>query len=143
MWNWKLMPIKYGSIILQLLLDGFKNKPFTLIGESRMKLYRCTDGIGWMDGSPGGPRYRAPYSARLADTFFTRPLLPEGSSLQVEILSVCPSSLQYFQYMVFKSSQNHVRPHISYIIGKRMTMTMTKTPTKTNTKTKTMTKTLC
>ena len=49
--------------------------------------------------------------------------------------------------MVFKSSQNHVRPHILYIIGKRMTsamtMTMTKTPTKTNTKTKTMTKTLC
>ena len=49
--------------------------------------------------------------------------------------------------MAFKSSQNHVRPHILYIIGKRMTsamtMTMTKTPTKTNTKTKTMTKTLC
>ena len=79
--------------------------------------------------------------------FFTRPLLPEGSSLQVEILSVClfvcPSSLQYFQYMAFKSSQNHVRPHILYIIGKRMTsattMTMTKTHTKTNTKTKTKT----
>merc|ERR1712037_539495 len=80
---------------------------------------------------------------------FTRPLLPEGSSLQVEILSVClfvcPSSLQYFQYMAFKSSQNHVRPHILYIIEKRMTsattMTMTKTHTKTNTKTKTKTNT--
>ena len=47
--------------------------------------------------------------------------------------------------MAFKSSQNHVRHHILYIIGKRMTsattMTMTKTHTKTNTKTKTKTKT--
>ena len=37
----------------------------------------------------------------------------------IDWLSVCPSSLQHFQYRAFKSSQNHVRPHISYIIGKR------------------------
>ena len=60
-------------------------------------------------------------------------------------LFVCPSSLQHFQSRAFKSSQNHVRTHTLYIIGKRltsaMTMTMTKTHTKTNTKTKTKTKT--
>ena len=40
---------------------------------------------------------------------------------EVEILShslfVCWSSHQYFQYMVFKSSQNRVRPHIWQEIG--------------------------
>ena len=44
--------------------------------------------------------------------------------VQVEILSVLsvgPSSLQHFQYRAFKSSQNHVRPHILYIIGNRRT----------------------
>ena len=70
---------------------------------------------------------------------FTRLLLLEGSSLQVEILSVClsviPSSLQHFQYKAFKSSQNHVRPHILYITGKRRTSAMTMTMTKTHTKT--------
>ena len=43
--------------------------------------------------------------------------------------------------MAFKSSQNHVRPHILYIIGKRMTSAMTMTMTKTHTKTNTETKT--
>ena len=32
-------------------------------------------------------------------------------------LSVCTSSLQHFQSRAFKSSQNHVRPNILYIIG--------------------------
>ena len=54
-------------------------------------------------------------------TVFTRPPLPEGSSLQVEILSIylfnCTSSLQNFRSMAFKSSQNDVRPHILYTIG--------------------------
>ena len=40
-------------------------------------------------------------------------------------LSVFPSSLWRFQYKAFKSSQNHVRPHILYIIGKRRTSAMT------------------
>ena len=43
---------------------------------------------------------------------------PEGSSLQVEILSLSVIALTF---PVFNLSQNHVRPHISYIIGKRMT----------------------
>ena len=56
-------------------------------------------------------------------TVTLKPLLLKESSLQVEILFVCPSfctsSLQHFQYRAFKSSQNHVKPHILYIIGKR------------------------
>ena len=58
---------------------------------------------------------------------FTRPLLPEWSSLQVGNLSVCTSSPQHFCSMAFKSSQNHVRPHILFIIGKRRTWAMTMT----------------
>ena len=59
---------------------------------------------------------------------FTRPLLPEGSSLQVGILfvclSVCTSSLQHFRSMAFKSSQNDVRPHILYTIGSSACLVM-------------------
>ena len=40
----------------------------------------------------------------------------ESTSWNSVCLFVCPSSLQYFQYMASKSSQNHVRAHISYII---------------------------
>ena len=40
-------------------------------------------------------------------------------------LSICTSSLQHFQYKAFKSSQNHVRPHILYIIGKSTKLAMT------------------
>ena len=32
-------------------------------------------------------------------------------------LSDCTSSLQHFQYRAFKSSQNHVRPHICQILN--------------------------
>ena len=53
--------------------------------------------------------------------------------LQVEILSVCTSSLQNLLSMTFKSSQNCVRPHILYTIGKRMTSQMTMTVTNTHT----------
>ena len=35
--------------------------------------------------------------------------------------SVCPSSLHNFQSKAFKSSQNRVRPHMLYMIGKRKT----------------------
>ena len=53
---------------------------------------------------------------------FTRSLLPEGSSIQVGNMSVCVfvclSSLQDFEYRpFFISSQDHVRPHKSYIYG--------------------------
>ena len=97
---------------------------------------------------------RCPIGSKKA--IFTRPLLPEGSSLQVEILFVClsvclsevPSSLWHFQFKAFKSSQNHVRPHILYTSLERgrhqqwQVMTMTKTKTNTKTKTKTKTKLL-
>ena len=50
---------------------------------------------------------------------------------------VCMSPTQHFQCEAFKSSQNHVRPNISYIIGKRVTLAITMTMTKTKRMTKT------
>ena len=53
------------------------------------------------------------YIITLLDSFS---LDPSNRSLSV-CLSVCTSSLQYFQSRAFKSSQNHVGPNILYIIG--------------------------
>ena len=53
-------------------------------------------------------------------SFSLDPFLQKGSSLQVENLSVCLSSLQDFEYRPFISSQDHARPHILYTDGQRM-----------------------
>ena len=50
--------------------------------------------------------------------------LPNGRVKSTSWNSDCLSdwlSVRHFQYRAFKSSQNHVRPHISYIVGKRRT----------------------
>ena len=83
----------------------------------------------------------------LLSTFHSIPFYRRGSSLQVEDLSVCLSSLQDFEYRPITSSQDHARPHIIYCWAEgdvschlAMSMTHTKTNTNTNTHTKTNTK---
>ena len=53
-------------------------------------------------------------------TIIPKIILRRGSSLQVENLFVCLSSLQYFECRPFISSQDHSRPHISFTAGQRM-----------------------
>ena len=91
---------------------------------------------------------------QMLNVIFTRPLLPEGSSLQVEILSVC-----LFVYLFVRhhfnisnlGSSNHrkVMPDPTHYaslercLTSAMAMTKTHANTNTKTKTKTMTITIC